>query len=176
MEFIIEAKLDARQAKSFIRLREREHPTKKRMMTAIVGGIAATGLCLFGLVLFDPAEFPLARVFYVLAILGILEIMASVFWQRLASSGGILTMKALKINAAHVYRFEKDRAECETSGIVTIVPYDKITRIVQFEGSYFVFFGDKAMAFTENDFTVGTPEEFRAFLTEKTGKTIESIK
>jgi hypothetical protein len=73
--------------------------------------------------------------------------------------------------------FTEDGYVMTTQAAETHWRYQNIQQVCETK-DYFVFLLDKkhGQAFDKARFTQGTPEEFRTFITEKTGKTIEFIK
>lgn len=73
--------------------------------------------------------------------------------------------------------FTEESYSSETAAGKTQWPYENIREIAE-DKNYFVFIFDKryAQVYAKQGMTGGTEEEFRAFITEKTGKEVQSIK
>ena len=74
-------------------------------------------------------------------------------------------------------RFEDGEYVCTNDAAVTQYPYENIGTVCEMKG-YFVFFLGKrhGQIYPKSGFLEGTPEDFRAFIAEKTGKEIRFVK
>ena len=74
-------------------------------------------------------------------------------------------------------RFLDTEYVCTNDAAVTQLPYEKIGTVCELK-DYFVFFLGKrhGQVYPKSGFLEGTPEDFRSFITEKTGKEIRHVK
>lgn len=74
-------------------------------------------------------------------------------------------------------RFTEADYECTTQAAVTRFPYDRIGTVCEMK-DYFVFFLGKrhGQIYPKDGFRQGTPEDFRSFIADKTGKQIRKVR
>ena len=74
-------------------------------------------------------------------------------------------------------RFTEAEYVCDNDAAVTQFPYENIGSVCEMK-DYFLFFLGKrhGQIYPKSGFLEGTPEDFRTFITEKTGKEIRYVK
>ena len=110
------------------------------------------------------------------ALIGILALVESIFLRRLSVWRSTKLLK--KGVATRLFHFEEETLETEHPDVeISRYPYSAFAAIYETDG-YFVLLLDDiyGMTVAKNGFTSGDPDEFRAFITEKTGKPMQYIK
>ena len=73
--------------------------------------------------------------------------------------------------------FDDHFCDLSSSSITTSLSYGEVIAIEESKDFFIMIYpGSRAVSVSKSDFTVGTPDDFRVFLTEKTGKKIKFIR
>ena len=148
--------------------------SKKSRKSHIFGWIVVT-LALF--LAFRPGEDGLeisARM--ILTLLVTLIMVAALLWED-TMNGYLALKRTLPGTAASVCTFGKEGYRSETEIGVTEWKYDKPVILAETERYFvFIFSANHAQLYDKTNISGGSAEEFRAFIQEKTGKTIQPVK
>ncbi len=173
MEFIFETLYDTKglsvMAKA-LRKTTRKKKSKRSHILGILVIVLAILLSLPG----KNEEFVLTINFVVTWAVIIIMVLALIFEDKL--NGSIAKKRMLPGTEKSVTTFKEDVYISETNAGKTEFYYSNIDEIAETD-EYFVFVFNKnhAQLYDKNGMTYGTNEGFRKFITEKTGKKIQTI-
>ena len=171
MEFTFETTYDRKattaMAKGLRKTVRKKHSRRSHFFGWIV--------IILGLLLSWPSEAGIEQKNVITWIVIAILLLVTVFEDRL---NGWLARKRMLPGSVHSkVCFREDGYRSETAAGNTDWKYETITAMAETK-DYFVFLFGKnhAQVHDKRTMTGGTPEEFRAFLQEKTGKDIETLK
>ena len=73
--------------------------------------------------------------------------------------------------------FDDHLSDLSNKSRTTSFSYEEVTAIEESDDFFFIFYMEaNAIIIAKSDFTIGTPDDFRAFIVEKTGKKVKFIR
>lgn len=90
----------------------------------------------------------------------------------------LISRRLMIPGTAHsVTTFSEDAYTVKTDSLETQYHYANITRLCETERYFFLFLGNRhGQIFDKQCFQTGSPDEFRVWMENKTGKTIQTVK
>lgn len=104
-------------------------------------------------------------------------LMISVFADRVDAHRKWKEQKKYEGTITSTQFFDDHFCDLSSSSITTSLSYSEVIAIEESENFFMLIYpGSRAVSVAKSDFTIGSPDDFRAFIEEKTGKKIRFIR